>query len=101
MKTLRLFCLVLFTIVNLNLYALTPPEIVSIRQVQDSVGLYERFEISLNLKCEFYNPFDPDEIDISATFISPSGKNRRVYGFYDYNFGMLWQIRFSPNEIGT
>ncbi|MEX2235872.1 MAG: DUF5060 domain-containing protein [Cyclobacteriaceae bacterium] len=101
MKIYKFFCIVSFAIVGMNANALTPPEIISIRQVQDSVGLYEKFEISLNLKGEFNNPFDPDEIDISATFISPSGKNWRVYGFYDYNSGMLWKVRFSPNETGV
>src|SRR5688572_22730147 len=98
MKILNLFCIVFFAAWGGNAYAMAAPEITSIRQVQDSVGLHEKFEISLHLKCEFNNPFDPDEIDISATFISPSGKTWRVYGFYDYNFGMLWKIRFSPNE---
>lgn len=77
-----------------------PPEIVNIRQVQDSVGLYEKFEVSLNIKAAFYNPFDPEEIDIGATFTSPSGKNRKVDGFYDYSFGSLWKVRFSPDEKG-
>ena len=80
--------------------ASAPPEIIDIRQTQDSVGLYEKFEISLNVKSEFENPFDPEDIDISATFISPSGKRWNVYGFYDYHSGVLWKVRFSPNEKG-
>jgi hypothetical protein len=83
-----------------NAYAMAPPEIINIRQTQDSVGLYEKFEISLNLRCEFYNPFDPEEIDITTTFTSPTGKHWSIHGFYDYNFGMLWKVRFSPNETG-
>lgn len=83
------------------IYANTAPEILNVRQPQDSVGLYEKFEISLNLKCEFNNPFDPDEIDIRTAFTSPSGKSWIVNGFYDYEFGMLWKVRFSPNEKGT
>lgn len=82
-------------------FASVPPEILNIRQAQDSVGIYEKFEISLNVKSEFRNPFDPDEIDIAADFVSPSGKRWNVYGFYDYNSGVLWKLRFSPNEKGT
>ncbi|MEO5603952.1 MAG: DUF5060 domain-containing protein [Cyclobacteriaceae bacterium] len=76
------------------------PEIISIQQRQDSVGLYEKFELSLHLKCEFQNPFDPDDINITATFTSPGGKKWNIHGFYYYTGGMLWKIRFSPNETG-
>lgn len=73
---------------------------VEVRQRQDSVGLYEKFEIVLDVKAEFYNPFDPGEIDISATFTSPSGKEKKINGFYDYSYGALWKVRFSPDETG-
>ena len=53
-----------------------PPEIILIRTNADSIGLYDKFEISLNVKAEFINPFDPGEIDIAAIFISPTGKQR-------------------------
>lgn len=82
-------------------WSASAPEIVNIVQRADSIGQYEKFEVSLNLKCEFVNPFDPNEIDISASFASPSGKSWKVNGFYDYSFGMLWKLRFSPNEVGT
>lgn len=102
MKMLQVSLLVLFLVpIGLNVTAAPPPEIVSIRQPQDSVGLYEKFEISLNLKAAFYNPFDPDEIELSASFISPSGKGWKIPGFYDYNNGMLWKVRFSPDEKGV
>ncbi len=76
------------------------PEIVNIRQRQDSVGIYEKFEIDLTLKSKFVNPFDPDEIDIIATFKSPSGKEWKIPGFYNYSAGMYWKVRFSPQELG-
>lgn len=77
------------------------PGIVNIRQVQDSVGLYEKFEIALNVSAEFYNPFDPADIDLSAIFTAPSGKRWNVFGFYDYDLGALWKVRFSANETGA
>jgi Domain of unknown function (DUF5060) len=77
------------------------PEILTIVQREDSIGLYEKFEIALNIKCEFANPFDPDEIDLNGNFTSPSGKSWKINGFYDYSFGMLWKFRFTPNEIGA
>jgi hypothetical protein len=92
---------IVFGIISLHGIAGTLPEVIAIRQAQDSVGRYEKFEISLNLKCEFTNPFDPDELDITATFVSPTGKNWNVHGFYDYHGGVLWKVRFSPNETGV
>ena len=76
------------------------PEITFIRNNTDSVGLYDKFEIGLNLKAEFINPFNPDEIDISAIFTAPSGKQWNVFGFYNYSYGSVWKIRFAPNETG-
>lgn len=76
-----------------------PPEILFIRSM-DTVGLYDKFEAGFNMKAEFVNPFNPDEIDINAIFIAPSGKQWSINGFYDYSFGTVWKIRFSPNEEG-
>jgi len=93
----------IFFILNFSLFSMTvfsAPEILEIFQRQDSVGLYEKLEISLDLKCEFVNPFDPEDIDIRAIFTSPSGKKWKICGFYNYSFGTLWKIRFSPNETG-
>lgn len=93
----------LFVVTGISLFraiAGSPPEVTAIRQALDSVGRYEKFEISLNLKCEFKNPFDPDDIDITATFSSPTGKTWNIHGFYDYHGGVLWKVRFSPNETG-
>jgi hypothetical protein len=76
------------------------PSIVNIRQNTDSVGLYEKLEISLNLKADFINPFNPDEIEIGAHFTSPSGKAWLIHGFYNYSFGSMWKVRFSADETG-
>lgn len=81
--------------------ASSTPVILSIRQNADSVGLYEKLEINLNIKAEFVNPFNPDEIDITASFVSPSGKQYSINGFYNYALGSMWKLRFSPNETGA
>lgn len=57
------------------------------------------------------NPFDPDDINIVATYISPSGtQNRTIYGFYEEDFSSDWttrintdynfRLRFAPTEQG-
>ena len=77
--------------------------------------LYERWEASFRLNKTYNNPFDPDEIDISAEFTSPSNKKHKVYGFWfqdycrtpDGRFEKLrpigdpmWKVRFAPMEQG-
>ncbi|MCO5259644.1 MAG: DUF5060 domain-containing protein [Crocinitomicaceae bacterium] len=60
------------------------------------------------------NPFNPNEIAISAVFTAPSGKKEQMNGFYYQPFyrdvennqwiqdttNFPWRIRFSPDEIG-
>lgn len=100
MKIPLILLVVLFTLISVGSRSASKPEIVNIRQRPDSVGLYEKFEVSLELKCEYTNPFDPDDIDIQAIFTSPSGKKKTICGFYNYSRAALWRIRFSPDETG-
>jgi hypothetical protein len=94
----KLICLFFFVCLFISSYSL--PAIVNMRQNADSVGVYDKLEIFLSLKAEFINPFNPDEIDITANFTSPTGKNFLIHGFYNYSFGSLWKVRFSPDETG-
>jgi hypothetical protein len=80
--------------------AYSQPSIVNIRQNGDSVGLYDKLEVFLNIKATFVNPFDPNDIDITATFTSPAGNQWLIHGFYYYSFGSMWKVRFSPDELG-
>lgn len=81
----------------------------------DTVGLYERFEISFDVSTTYTNPFDPDEVDIMAYFTSPSGEVFSIPAFHyqDYSRDLVdgveqftpldsksWKIRFAPTEIG-
>src|SRR5688500_7879638 len=63
---------------------------------QRQVPLWGRFEQRLEsgLSCE--NPFQ--DVDLTAIFTGPSGRNQIVDGFWDG--GKVWRIRFSPNEAG-
>ena len=79
------------------------PPTVGIKTVNSStVGLYKKFEVILDLKdADYANPYNPEEIDIQATFASPAGKQWQISGFYDnYNNIAQWKMRFAPNEIG-
>lgn len=76
------------------------PKVLNVFQNVDSVGQYDKFEARLTIKAHFVNPFDPDDIDIMVTFTSPSGKKWNIPGFYQYTFGTMWKVRFSPDELG-
>ena len=79
-----------------------PPKIVSVEPVTESVGLYEKFELWINLDSSFTNPFDPEQIDVQAEFTAPSGKVWTIWGFYKpTSVDVHWMLRFSPTEKGT
>jgi hypothetical protein len=101
MKKIYLLIFTVFMTISTNSFSFSAPEIIRISQRPDSVGLYEKLEISLAMKCEYINPFDQDDIDIQAIFTSPSGKKWNIPGFYSYSQGTLFKIRFSPNETGN
>ena len=66
------------------------------------VGLFDKFELNVDLRATFANPFDPDEVDLWAEFTAPSGKVQKIWGFYNPGpFGAVWMVRFSPTETGT
>lgn len=90
----------------------------------ETVGQYEKFEISFKNNITYNNPFNPEEIDIQAHFITPSGKEETWPAFWYQNYaketatetnrrGALvdreiysasgqpyWKVRYSPTEIG-
>ena len=47
-----------------------------------SVGKYSKIEFVVGLTGTFTNPYDPDQIDLSATFTAPSGATWKINGFY-------------------
>ena len=77
------------------------PSIQSVRAHTRSVGLYEKFELSIDLNASYDNPFDAKQIDLRAEFTAPSGKQQTIWGFYNpTSWASLWMVRFSPNHAG-
>jgi hypothetical protein len=67
----------------------------------DAVGQYEKFELLIDLRATFENPYDADEIDLWAEFTAPSGKVWKIWGFYNpSSWSAQWMVRFAPTEIG-
>lgn len=103
MKYLKNLFFIALSLIFSDAFAIKVPEIQMLRQRPDTLGLYEKFEVSFNINNgnEYVNPFDPEEIDITAVFTSPSGKKWKIPGFYYYSMGTLWKVRFSPDETGV
>ena len=91
-------------------------ELRSVNPSGNSVPQYGRFELTLDVRATYDNPFDPEDVDVYALFRSPSGKSLRVNGFFTQPCSRrlvndmeyidplgepFWQIRFAAPEEGT
>ncbi|MCB0310422.1 MAG: DUF5060 domain-containing protein [Bdellovibrionales bacterium] len=70
------------------------------------VALYSLYEISVVNSTNYTNPFDYEEVTLSAEIVSPSGRIFRVLGFFDGDGlggsnGDIWKWRFMPDELGA
>jgi len=90
-------CAVLTVVLAMSVHA--APAITSVTRSADTVGKYEKLELAVALTAAYTNPYDFDQVDLSATFTSPSSKTWNISGFYDSL--LQFRIRFSPNELGT
>ncbi|HHC72679.1 MAG TPA: DUF5060 domain-containing protein [Thiotrichales bacterium] len=71
-----------------------------------ATALYDVWEIQVTNDKSYGNPFDFREIELQATFTSPSNKTYDFFGFYDGDgqggqTGNVWKLRFMPMETGT
>ena len=84
-------------------YTIGAIPVVEIADVNsNTVGKYDKFEINLRLtEASYGNPYDSDEIDVFAYFISPLNDAIRINGFFDNYLDVAeWKIRFAPPVIG-
>ncbi len=79
------------------LWAQGVPGITSVTKDTNTVGKYEKLELTVVLTASYTNAYNPDDVDLSAEFTSPSGKVWKINGFYN---GSQWKIRFAGNETG-
>ena len=82
----------------------------------DTVPRYGRLELTVDLSASYDNPYDPDQVDLAATFTAPSGKTAVVPGFFYQGYRRApgdpdtpilacdgepcWRARFAPTEVG-
>lgn len=107
---MRIICLTASTLFPVSAVVLglaaaavaAPPSVLLVRPRAESVGMYEKVELIIELEAEFDNPFDPEQIDVQVEFIAPSGKTRRVWGFFNPTTAdSVWMARLAPTEVGV
>ncbi len=119
----RLFADTTFTgkcvLVSARLESAAPagaPQIGKVRTLTRSPRAYALFEAAFSLPDRYVNPFDPDEIDVNALVVTPSGATNVIDAFYYMPHYRLedelgepvepnglpeWRIRYSPRETGV
>ena len=66
-----------------------------------AVRRYEKLELRVELNANYQNPYDPNDLDLWTEFTAPSGKEWKIWGFYNpSSWSALWMVRFSPQETG-
>lgn len=91
-------------------------ELRSVKPSAKQVGLTEPMEFDLDLSATFDNPFDPEDLDVTASITIPSGRTLRVPGFFYQAYERyerrgkerltrvgepMWKVRFAPMEAGN
>ncbi len=85
-----------------------PVKITAVTANAAEIPKYEKLELTVGLRAAFKNPFNPEEVDLSATFTSPANETFIVPGFLysakvdaDSNYvEPVWKIRFAPTREG-
>lgn len=82
----------------------------------DKVPQFHVVDATVDLSATYDNPFDPEDIEVDAKIIVPSGREMKLPGFFYQGFEALyeddlellsldgkpaWKARFAPTEIGT
>ncbi|HPA18263.1 MAG TPA: DUF5060 domain-containing protein [Verrucomicrobiae bacterium] len=93
-------------------------EVESTEPASGDVPRFGKWEIAFDVSGTWENPYDPEEIDVTAEFTSASGKVAVVPGFFYQGFqnryegddskrpildevgAPCWKARFSPVEVG-
>jgi hypothetical protein len=68
--------------------------------------LHEAWQTTVTNDNAYSNAFDFDEIELTATFVAPSGRTLEWFGVYDGDgmggqAGNVWRLTFLPDEVGT
>ena len=61
-----------------------------------ATALYAPIEVTLAIERRYHLPYV--DVEVTGVFISPTGKELRLQGFWDG--AQIWKVRFAPNETG-
>jgi hypothetical protein len=79
-------------------------DILSSNLQTPSAQQYSRVDLSVELKANWKDPYDAQEIALDAEFTAPSGKVLRVPAYFAEGkpkAASRWQLRFTPQEAGS
>ncbi len=94
----------------------TPPSIRDVRPSARQVACYDKFEITFEIPDRYANPFDPEEVAVTATLETPDGQTVSIDGFHSLNYYRTtaptgeetlpqgpphWKIRYAPTRAGV
>ncbi|MEM2912916.1 MAG: DUF5060 domain-containing protein [Candidatus Bathyarchaeia archaeon] len=94
-------------------YPSAQPKLLGIKYGSNIRRAYEKFEFEVKFDASYINPFDPEDIYVSASFNTPSMRNEEIPAFYHVDYeekpeGGLrplgegkWLVRYRPREQGT
>ena len=89
-----------------------------VEPVAKQIGRYEKLELTLRLSATYENPFDPEQIEVTAQFTTPGEARVEVPAFFYQPYRVLggdketaaplleadgapaWKVRFTPREVG-
>jgi len=92
-----------------------PPYIRNVRAGADQVPCFSKFELTFDIPDRYPDPFDPEEVLVTASFENPAGEVAKVDGFYGLGYYSqtdasgdhlimqgppVWRVRFCPVEEG-
>lgn len=114
LKYLIVLCLLILPTLSIS-SSMMDPSIDAITPFSNTVERYDKFETQVAITAQYANPYDYDQISVTAVFKSPSGQEHTIDGFFMWDLqlneqsGSLSQnsdegefrIRFAPDQIGT
>ena len=74
------------------------PRILAVEPASVQVARYEKLELTVGLEAAYDNPYDARQVDLTAVFTGPDGREWPVPGFWDGD--KAWRVRFTPAATG-
>ena len=91
------------------------PSVSGVEMIEDGpIVVHNKVEFRIDIEASYQNPYDYDEVAITAVFTSPGGEDYAVDGFYMEEFAIdtengsitplsdsgVFKLRFAPAEVG-